>query len=348
MFRRRPKKGAVARPAGRPATPAAAQPSTGPGPSPQPAAFGRGSWFSFRTHDHLDAIRSSFARLAESPLASLMTAVAIAIALALPVTLYVAVMNLQQISAGWDNSAQISLFLKKETAAAELPALVGQLQGMQQVVAVKVVTPDEALQEFRNLSGLDEAVDVLDTNPFPAVLLVMPHAMYSTPQAIEPLLVRMRALPQVETAQLDMDWLRRWQAAMDIGQRTVWLLGGLLGLGVMFVVGNTIRLLVQNHRDEIEVQKLIGATDRYIRRPFLYTGCWYGMSGALIAWLVVYVALAFLKEPVSQFVQLYGGDYRLEMLDLQGGLALLLDGGALGLLGARLAVGRHLSDIEPT
>lgn len=303
--------------------------------------------FSVRPRHYLETAWLALRRLLAAPAAAAMTVLAIGIALALPATLYVAVKNLQQVSEGWGDSAQISLFLRQDMSAQDIRGTRAHIEAMNGVRDVRHMTSGAALQEFQSLSGLEDLDEVLAGNPFPEVLLVVPEADYATPVGVAPLLHQLRALPQVELAQLDMAWLERWHALMTLGQRAVWLLAVLLALGVVLVVGNTIRLAVQNRRDEIAVQKLIGATDRFIRRPFLYGGGWYGVCGAVVAWLLVYMAVMALQGPVLRLVQLYGSSYRVEALGIGGALLLLVAGGMLGLAGARLAVGRHLRDIEP-
>jgi cell division transport system permease protein len=152
----------------------------------------------------------------------------------------------------------------------------------------------------------------------------------------------------VEMAQLDMQWVKRLYGLMDIGRRGVWVLASLLALAVLLVVGNTIRLAIQNRRDEIIITKLIGGTDTFIRRPFLYTGFWYGVLGGIIAFILVQASLGVLAGPVNNLAGLYSSTFRLDGMDLPTVGALLSSGMVLGLLGSWLAVGRHLRAIEPT
>jgi cell division transport system permease protein len=162
------------------------------------------------------------------------------------------------------------------------------------------------------------------------------------------MLERAQRLEEVELAQLDMEWVQRLSGIIEVGQRGVLLLGALLGLAILLVVGNTIRLTILNRRQEIVVTKLIGATNAFIRRPFLYTGFWYGLMGALVAWFLVGLFISLLSSPVSRLSMLYNSDFSLGGLDLKTSLTLLLTGLLLGLVGSWIAVGRHLQDIEPT
>jgi cell division transport system permease protein len=297
---------------------------------------------------HLQALFFSLGRISHSPVSSLMTIAVIAIALAMPSGLHVLLKNFQGVSAGWDNAAQISLFLKQDADKAMVEQLDARLQAMVEIDNVSIIAPDQALAEFRRLSDFGDALKALDDNPFPTVVLVQPTMAYSAPAAVESLLIRLRGLPEVEVAQLDMEWVERWYALMEIGKRAVVILAILLALAVLLIIGNTIRLAIQSRRDEIEVQKLIGATDAFIRRPFLYSGFWHGLLGALLAWILVNVSLILLHGPVQRLSLLYDGHFKLQSLTFGTSVLLLLIGMLLGYGGARLAVGRHLRDIEPS
>jgi len=297
--------------------------------------------------NHLQALFHSLGRMVRNPVSSLMTVAVIGIALALPTGLHVILQNLQGMSSGWENTAQISLFLRRDIGAGQVDALMTRLQGMPEVAAVSRITPDEALAEFRQLSGFDAALETLGDNPLPMVLVIRPKLEFNDPLLVETLLQRLRELPGVELAQLDMEWVRRLFALMDIGKRGVLVLGVLLSLAVLLIVGNTIRLAIESRREEIEVQKLIGATDAFIRRPFLYSGFWHGLGGAVVAWLLVNLSLMLLSGPVHRLSLLYDSSLELQGTGLAVTVLLLVSGMGLGLLGAWLAVGRHLRAIEP-
>lgn len=297
---------------------------------------------------HLLALLQSLGRLAGNPVSSAMTVAVIGIALALPTGLHVVLKNVQAVSAGWENAAQISLFLRKNLRDERVQRLVAELKSMREIAAVTYVSPADALAEFQRMSGFGDALNALQQNPLPAVLIVHPTAEASAPAAVEGLLQRLRAHPDVELAQLDMEWVKRLYAMMEIAKRGVAVLASVLALAVLLIVGNTIRLAIQNRRDEIEVQKLIGATDAFIRRPFLYSGFWHGLLGALIAWLLVNVSLWVLSDPVERLSALYDSRFQLAGLGWEATLYLMFFGILLGLIGAWLAVDRHLRTIEPT
>ena len=297
---------------------------------------------------HAQALIFSLGRISRNPLSSFMTIAVIAIALAMPSGLHLLLKNFQGVSAGWDSAAQISLFLKQDIAASDVEQLRTTLTAMAEINRVNVITPEQALNEFRRLSDFGDALKALDDNPFPTVLLVEPTLAHSAPASAEALVEHLRVLPGVDVAQMDMEWVERWYALMEIGKRAVLILAILLAMAVLLIIGNTIRLAIQSRRDEIEVQKLIGASDAFIRRPFLYSGFWHGLFGAVLAWILVNVSLLMLNGPVQRLSLLYDGNFRLQSLNLGTSVLLILAGTLLGYVGARFAVGRHLRDIEPS
>lgn len=297
---------------------------------------------------HAQTALFSLGRLYRTPAASLMTAAVIGIALAMPAGLYLLVDNLQQLGQRWDGSASLSLFLKQEVPETRVRALAEQLRDWPEIAEVGVILPDEALREFRALSGFGNALDALDRNPLPAVLTVKPAPGQANAEGSGRLQDRLGELPDVEIAQLDLQWVKRFGAMMEIAQRGILLVGGLLALAVLLIVGNTIRLDIFNRREEIEVSKLIGATNAFIRRPFLYTGLWYGLIGAALAWGLVQLAFWQLHEPVRHLAGLYQSEFSLIGLGFLSTLTLLALGVLLGLAGSWLAVGRHLSAIQPS
>lgn len=297
---------------------------------------------------HLQVFFYSLGQLWRTPFATLMTTSVIGIALALPAGMQVLLKNAQQLSSGWDGASQISLFLKRSASDERAQALAQRLRDMPGIGGVRYISRAQALDEFRQLSGFGDALTALDDNPLPSVLVVRPALQASTADATQQLLAKLRALPDVDIAQLDMQWVKRLFAIMDIVRRGVLVIGALLALAVVLVVGNTIRLAIQNRRDEIVVIKLIGGTDAFIRRPFLYTGFWYGLFGGLIAYTLISSALLAVSGPVQYLAGLYTSQFQLSSLDFSTAALLLAASVLLGLAGSWIAVGRHLRDIEPT
>ena len=296
---------------------------------------------------HLQVAVSSLGRLVRAPVSSLMTTTVIGIALALPTGLHLLLSNAQALSGNWDGAATVSLFIKRETPNKRLDPLLAQLRKHAGIAEVRLISREQALQEFRSLSGFAGALETLQENPLPAVVVVEPQPAQSTPQAAEALLEELQRLPEVDFAQIDLQWVKRFHGITEIARRAVMLLVSLLGMAVLLIVVNTIRLEIQNRHAEIEISKLIGATDAFIRRPFLYSGIWYGLFGGLIAGLLVAVSLWLLDAPVARLAGLYNSSFGLQGIDFSI-LSLLLGGSTLlGLAGSWVAVGRHLSAIEP-
>lgn len=301
---------------------------------------------SWQVHHRLSAW-DSLTRLLNAPLSSLMTWLVIGIALALPVGLSVALDNARTISVGWDSPAQISLFLRAEVSMDAAELLRERILERSDVSSVRLVSRDQALEEFRQLSGFGDVLENLDDNPLPNLVLVTPLGGDGQAQRAAALQLALQEEASVERAVLDMEWVQRLNALVQLSQRAVAALGAILGLGVLLVIGNTIRLAIENRRQEILVIKLVGGSDAFVRRPFLYTGFWYGLGGALVAWLVVAIALWWLQGPMATLALLYQSSFQLEGLGLLDSLGLLAAGSFLGLLGAWLAVARHLSAVQP-
>ena len=296
---------------------------------------------------HMQVMLATLGQMIRSPMSNLMTIAVMGIALALPTGLHIILKNVQQVTAQWDGAAQISLFLKQSVTDKQATQLANVLRQRQDIKSVTSITRSEALEEFRQNSGFGEALEALEDNPFPAVIVIYPTEQSDNLLTVQGMLASFKQQPEVELAQLDMQWLKRLYAIMDFGRRGIWVLAAMLSLSVLLVVGNTIRLAIQNRRDEIEIIKLIGGTDAFIRRPFLYTGFWYGLSGGILSWLLVTLSIWLLSGPVSQLATLYDSDYSLSSLDFLSSITLLGLSISLGLAGSWLAVSRHLHAIEP-
>jgi len=297
---------------------------------------------------HFQTFFFSLGQLWAHPFAALMTLAVLGITLALPTGLYILIENAQRASGAIEGTAQISVFLKKNISDASAKRFAKELETNTKIERTEFISPDMALAEFKKYSGFGDAINALKTNPLPAVIIVTPKQSASSPEALAELLADIRKDKQVDLAQLDLEWVKRLSAFLNIAQRGVWILALLLGMGVILTIGNTIRLLVTTRRAEIEITKLVGGTNAFIRRPFLYSGLIQGFLGACCAWLLVQGSLLVLAEPVSELTRLYHSDLEITGLSgLQTG-QLLLIGAVLGWLGSRLAVSRHLRDINPS
>ena len=284
-------------------------------------------------------------RLAAQPFASLLTILVIATALALPAGLRVAMNNADAVSDQWQSAADVTVYLKLDVSEEAARKTARAIEARADVASVKLIDRDAALAEFRARSGFGEALDALGGNPLPHTLVVSPASGVATD--VEALAQAIAKLPETELVQVDTAWVARLRAMLALAGRLVDFATVLLGLAVAIVIGNTIRLEINNRSVEIEVTKLVGGTDGFIRRPFLYLGLCYGLAGAVVALAVVALALLLLAAPVRALAALYGSGFTLTGLSLRESGILLAGGALLGWGGAGLAAARHLRAIEP-
>ncbi|MEX2365293.1 MAG: permease-like cell division protein FtsX [Pseudohongiellaceae bacterium] len=296
-------------------------------------------------HHHQEVAVDSLARLFKDAAASTLTWTVIGIALALPLCLFLLLQNLQQFGSGFQESARISLFMEKNLDQQSLSRTSAELQARQDISDVQVISAQQALAEFQQVSGFGEALAGLDENPLPPVLVVTPAVMDAG--AVEVLHSQLQGLAGVDFAQLDLQWLQRLFAIIELARRASLWLTALLCLGVVLVIGNTVRLAIENRRSEIVVVKLVGGTDAFVARPFLYTGLWYGIGGGIIAWFLLQISLWALRGPVSRLAGYYESSFALANVDISGTLLILAGSGLLGWAGAWVSVVRHLRAIEP-
>ena len=296
---------------------------------------------------HAQVLIGSLGRIVHQPVAALMTMGVIAVALALPLFFSLLLQNARSATGNWNEAYDVSVYMDKKAGAVRVQALSKQLRQRGDVATVRIITAEQALAEFRSDSGFGTALDALEDNPLPDTLVVTPTLAASTPQGTESLKVAIAAMSDVQTVQIDTEWVKRLHAMLDLLRRVVLLTGGLLGIGIVLIVSNTIRLDILNRRAEIEVMKLVGASDGFTRRPFLYAGIWYGLGGGLLALMLVAAASTVLARPVAHVAFLYGSGFSLEGLKIVTGLAVL--GLAVGLswIGSWLAATRHIRSIEP-
>lgn len=314
------------------------------------ANTGRSPWKE-QTRSYLDhhrkVAKDSARRLWKTPVGTAMTWTVMGVALALPVALLLLLTSLQGVSAGWESSARITAYLNLEVPLEEARALVDDIRTDSRISDIELVDREQALAEFRASSGLEDALDYLGENPLPHTLLITPEERSRSATGVEALVSFVRGLEGVERVQVDLGWLQRLNAMTDLLARAVWALAVLLAAAVILVIGNTVRLAIENRRDEILVAKLVGGTDAFVRRPFLYTGAWYGLGGGVVAWILLQLSLWWLSGPIERLAGLYRSDFALVGLSFDGVLALIIVAMLLGWLGAWVAVKRHLDDIEP-
>lgn len=301
-----------------------------------------GIWFS----RHIGTASSSLSRLAKQPFASLMIVLVIAVTLALPSALNLIVKNAAAVSGSWDNALDFSVFLQQELTDEDAQGLAQLIRQRADVENVSVITAEQALAEFKTQSGFGEAMDQLSHNPLPHTLVVRPSPA-NTSQSMILLREELENLPETELVQVDTEWVQRFHAILDIVRQAVLIGSVLLATAIVVIIGNTIRLDIQNRRDEIEVTKLIGASNAFVRRPFLWTGFWYGLFGGLLAIALVQYGVYLLQAPIGRLAGLYHSSVRVMTFDLEEVAIIVGIGVGLGLLGSWFAAARHMRRIEP-
>ena len=307
---------------------------------------GVGSRYRAWVRHHRASAADSLRKILDHPVSSLVTWLVVGIAMALPVSLMLALDNLRGLEGNVTDEASLSLFLVGSVDTAGARTLAQMLSERSDVAGVVFHPRDRALEEFRQQSGFADIVDGLDENPLPHLLLVTPKDRASV-NASDALAAALAGLPQVAEVVVDSAWLRRLQGMLVLGDRLVLTLGLLLCAGVILILGNTIRLAIENRREEILVTRLVGGSNAFIRRPFLYTGLWYGVGGGVAAVLLTSLGVWSLGGPVSALAVAYNTEWRLSGLGLVSSCQLVLAGGLLGLGGAWVAVSRHLRGMEP-
>ena len=295
--------------------------------------------------NHRLVARDSINRLWNHPVASLMTFAVIAIAMALPTGFYVLLDNAQAVTKNWEGRAQISLFLAEAVDENQGHKLSQALLDRNDIEKTEFISKEQALKEFEEVSGMNNVLQGLTENPLPSVIIIYPKT--SDPGQIEKLRNSLAELVEVELAQLDSQWVKRLHSILNLGQRIVAALTIGLVMAVILVIVNTIGLAIENRKEEIIITKLVGATDSFVRRPFLYTGLWYGAGGGLLALIMVESVLVWLNNPVKELAGLYDAEFGLSGLGVLNGIGLLIPAAIIGLVGAWIAVGRHLREIEP-
>ncbi|MDI5890117.1 permease-like cell division protein FtsX [Halomonas rhizosphaerae] len=319
-----------------------------PAPSPRGARTHRPSggvrWRAWARHHRAMAVDSA-RRLLRRPLGSLLTMLAIAIALVLPAGLWLTLDSARLLDAELEESATLTAYLEAGVGEGEAGRIEEALAAQAGVAGTRLITAAEGMAEFEQALGLRDALARIEGNPLPASVVVRPGD--PDPEAVRELAETLEAVVGVEEVRLDLAWLERLRHLAELGQRVTLALGVLFGLGVLLVVGNTIRLAVENRRQEIEVVTLIGATHAFVRRPFLYSGAWFGLGGGLLAWGLLTLGSDWLSAPVSALAASYGASFHLPRLGPEGSTILLACSTLLGWLGAWIAVNRHLAEIRP-
>ncbi|WP_181313357.1 permease-like cell division protein FtsX [Photobacterium damselae subsp. damselae] len=289
------------------------------------------------------ALKDMFRR----PLGNILTLLVLAFALTLPATFYLLAKNVTIVAQSWQNPTQLTLYLQNSVPEAQAKTFADELKGWPEVETVEFISPQQGLEEFRQNAGFAKAIALLDSNPLPSVVIIKPKPHWQSNEQAQVLATKLRDQQQVSEVRLDSDWLQRLAAIKDLAVTLALVMSGLMLFAVFLIVGNTLRLQVLSHKDEIQVMKMVGATNSYILRPYLYVGVWYGLIASLIAIGLTFAITLLLDQAVATLANLYASHYRLIGLGWDEMLILIMSAAFLGLLAARLSAGRHLREIEP-
>lgn len=297
--------------------------------------------------NHAHGLFSSLGRLTRNPYTSAMTILVLSIAIALAGCFYIVVANVQQLTGNLESSNQMSLFLKEHVTEAAAQKLLEQLRQNPNVEAVKFISKNQAMDEFKVHSGFADALNALTSNPLPHVIQLQPVRTLESSASIQQLMGDFKQLPNVDFVQVDMQWVERVQTLMVVVNRSVKIVAILLGIAVTFITGNTIRLELQNRQDEVFISKLVGATNAFIQRPFLYTGFWLGLIAGFLAWVIVTSMLLIVEGPVERLSTLYNSGFEMLFLGFGEFFCLLLIASGLAVLGSWAVLNYQLRQIRP-
>lgn len=310
--------------------------------TPSPATTGKkrltpGAWL----RQHSLCAKDAFQRLFTQPVNTFMTLMVIGVALLLPSLLFVLGSNIAQFGNRLTETGQITAYFQTGTTMAQHQPFISALKADERISEVRYISSEQAMSDFANWSGLGDVMSNLQENPLPASLDI--HLPSGHLGNINNLAEELSAEALIDLVQVDEQWLARLEQILTLSERIVLVLVLVLAMAVLFIVGNSIRTLIANRSDEIQVMNLIGATKPYMARPFLWQGVCYGLFGGLIAWLLLALMLFFIRDPANALLGYYGSEYQLIGLNWQASLGMLLGSALLGWLGARISVSRHLT-----
>ncbi len=296
---------------------------------------------------HAQALFSSLGRLIRSPVTFSMTVAVLGLAITLAGGFYLLLANIQQLTGNLEASNQISIFLKPGITVDNGRKLADELASNPKVNNILFISKQQAMEEFKLYSGFGDAMDALTGNPLPNVIQVLPKDALTDDTLFKELVSELEQIPEVDFARVDMEWLKRLQAMIQLADRSVVILNSILALAIVFIAGNTIRLELQNRKEEVLIAKLVGATHGFIQRPFIYSGFWYGFIAGLSAWVLITVIVLLLQHPFEQLSELYDERLNVRYLNLKETLVLLITSSGLGMLGAWIVLHRQIQQLRP-
>lgn len=296
-------------------------------------------------YHHMHAFRQGLRHLSKNPLSSLLTIAVLSITLVLPSGLLLILSNGKTLTQSMKTGASISVYVQPNASKTQIQTLQTDINALNNVAQVNYVSADDGLKIFGERTGLTNVLDTIGKNPLPAVFVVMPRDQ--TPIILNKMVTQLNALPNVSSVKLDLQWVERLSVLIQLLQRFTYGLSIVLGLAVLLIIGNTIRLAVQHYHQEIEVIKLVGGSDRFIRRPFLYSGLLYGLCSGLFAAVIISFFVDWLQGPIARLATLYNSQFKLQGFNFEDVLVLLVLSLVLGFLGSWLAVAGRLQKIQP-
>jgi cell division transport system permease protein len=296
---------------------------------------------------HFQQVFTSFSELWKTPFATLMTIFVLGLALSLPSVFHVLYKNAERVTGQWDGASEISLFLNKDISEPRVQVLINKLALYNDIDSVTYISRHQALEEFKEMSSFSKALNYLDENPLPAVLVVVPTKDAMTSAGSKLLVAKLQREQGIDLVRVDLDWIEKLQAILELLIDIVIAIAALLLISVLLIVSNTIRLNILNHRDEIEVLKLVGATNSFIQRPYLYAGAWYGLLGGTIAWLLTVALVTWLQSGVMSLMGLYQLQFEVSLLDFKEVAILFCVATLLGFVASYISVKQYLVKIEP-
>ena len=296
---------------------------------------------------HAHALFSSLGRLVASPFTSIMTIAVLAIAISLASGFYILVNNLQQLTGNFETSNQISLFLRDDVSDMHANKLANNVRDNINVKEVKLITREQALADFKSYSGFGAVIERLEENPLPIVIEVLAKNTLDDKETLSSLFKSFQQYPEVDFAQMDTQWVERLQSIVSLVRLFTSLVNMLLAAAVLFIIGNTVRLELHARREEVVIAKLVGATNSFIYRPFLYTGFWIGFLSGMSAWFIVTILMLILRQSVEVLSELYGGGFHLMFLSFSETLAMISLASFLGVLGSWVVLICQLQNTRP-
>lgn len=294
---------------------------------------------------HIQALKQSLEQIYRAPMSTLMTMVAMGITLALPTALEAVVKQIYSWSQGVERSAEMTLYLKPGTSEARANQLVREMRQWPQIKQVHYISAKQALLEFKQATDLGDVLEILEQNPLSAQIRLEPKLGLHEAAGIQSLMAKIAQHADIELSETDLTWLQRLDAIIELGWRLLLVLTVLLGGGVVIICANSIRLVIQKHNENVAVTKFLGATHAFIRRPFLYTGIWFGLGSGIVAWLCVYLSILFIQFPARQIALLFAQDFELLQYGVTA-MKIIPIACVLGWIGARIGAGRYLASLD--